>query len=129
MGEEKPDTSDLDTSSQPNKQTIIVKPPADALNDLPTRMTRRTVQAMEEGTLYYKLGQEATFKSYINQFTTNLNALSKVQSNEERVKRTHLSHKFSLTDASTFRWMGQLYGARPQLLNTLRQSMLQLETS
>ena len=25
--------------------------------------------------------------------------------------------------------MGQLYGARPQLVNTLRQSMLQLETS
>ena len=57
------------------------------------------VQAMEEGTLYYKLGQEATYKSYINQFTTNPYTLSKVQANEERVKRTHLSHKFSLTEA------------------------------
>ena len=54
---------------------------------------------MEDGTLYYKLGQESTFKTYINQFTTNPNALSKVQANEERVKRTHLSHKFSLTEA------------------------------
>ena len=82
-----------------SQQTIIVKPPADTLKELPTRMTRRTIQAMEDGTLYYKLGQESTFKTYINQFTTNPNALSKVQANEERVKRTHLSHKFSLTEA------------------------------
>ena len=64
---------------------------------------------MEEGTLFYKLGQEAAYKQYINQFTNNPHALSKVQANEERVKRTHMSHKFSLTDVSTFRWMGMYY--------------------
>lgn len=115
--------------SQPNKQTIIVKPPPDAiLNSEPLRMTRRTVQEINQGTLFFKLGQEGTFKSYINQFTSNPSALSKVQANEERVKRTHMSHKFSLTEASTFRWMGQLYGPRNQLINTLRQTMLQLES-
>ena len=64
---------------------------------------------MEEGTLFYKLGQEAAYKQYINQFTNNPHALSKVQANEERVKRTHMSHKFSLTDVSTFRWMGMYH--------------------
>ena len=75
----------------------------------PRYSTRRTLQAMEEGTLFYKLGQEAAYKQYINQFTNNPHALSKVQANEERVKRTHMSHKFSLTDVSTFRWMGMYY--------------------
>ncbi len=91
-------------------------------------MTRRTVQAIQEGTLHFKLGQENSFKSYINQFTSNPSALSKVQATEERIKRTHLSHKFSLTDASTFKWMGQIHGTRSHLTNTLRQSMLQMES-
>ena len=93
------------------QQTIIVKPPPEAvLKELqPRYSTRRTLQAMEEGTLFYKLGQEAAYKQYINQFTNNPHALSKVQANEERVKRTHMSHKFSLTDVSTFRWMGMFY--------------------
>ena len=92
------------------QQTIIVKPPPEALlKELPRYSTRRTLQAMEEGTLFYKLGQEAAYKQYINQFTNNPHALSKVQANEERVKRTHMSHKFSLTDVSTFRWMGMYY--------------------
>lgn len=114
-----------------NKQTIIVKPPPEALlnNEPGLRMTRRTVQEINQGTLFFKLGQEGTFKSYINQFSSNPSALSKVQANEERVKRTHMSHKFSLTEASTFRWMGQLYGTRNQLVNTLRQTILQLESS
>ena len=90
------------------QQTIIVKPPPEALLG-PRYSTRRTLQAMEEGTLFYKLGQEAAYKQYINQFTNNPHALSKVQANEERVKRTHMSHKFSLTDVSTFRWMGMYY--------------------
>ena len=78
----------------------------------PRYHTRRTLKELSEGTLLFKLGQEGTFRTYINQFTTNPNALSKVQANDERVKRTHMSHKFSLTEASTFRWMGQLYGKR-----------------
>ena len=53
--------------------------------------------------------------------------MSKVQANEERSKKTHISHKFSLTEVSTFRWMGQLYGKREIMVNTLRQTMLQLE--
>ena len=91
------------------QQTIVVKPPPGIE---PRYHTRRTLKELSEGTLLFKLGQEGTFRTYINQFTTNPNALSKVQANDERVKRTHMSHKFSLTEASTFRWMGQLYGKR-----------------
>merc|ERR1712223_867212 len=91
------------------------------------RMTRSTLQHISSGTLYFKLGQENTFRSYINQYTTNPAALTKVQSNDERVKRTHMSHKFSLTDAAAFKWIGTLYGNRSQLFNTLRQTMIQLE--
>ncbi len=112
------------------QQTIIVKPPISALGaNEPLRMTRRTVQEIEKGTLFFKLGQEGTFKSYINQFTSNPSALSRVQANEERSKRTHMSHKFSLTDASVFKWMGQLHGTRNNLVNTLRQTILQLESN
>ena len=82
----------------------------------PRYHTRRTLKELSEGTLLFKLGQEGTFRTYINQFTTNPNALSKVQANDERVKRTHMSHKFSLTEASTFRWMGQLHGKRYEIL-------------
>lgn len=91
------------------------------------RLTRSTVHHIASGTLYFKLGQEQSFKSYINQYSTNSSALSKVQSNDERVKRTHMSHKFSLTDAAAFKWIGTLHGNRNQLVTTLRQTMIQLE--
>ena len=108
-----------------------MKPPPNAVipPEIPQRMTRRTLQEISQGTLYFKLGQEGTFRQYINQFTSNPSALSKVQATEERTKRTHMSHKFSLTEVSTFRWMGQLYGKRDMLVNTLRQTMLQLESN
>ena len=91
------------------------------------RLTRSTVHHITSGTLYFKLGQEQTFKNYINQYTANPAALTKVQASDERNKRTHMSHKFSLTDAAAFKWIGTLYGNRNQLVNTLRQTMIQLE--
>ncbi len=91
------------------------------------RMTRRTVQELSSGTLYFKLGQEGTYKTYVNQYTTNPSALSKQQATEERLKRQHMSHKFSLTDTAAFKWVGSLHGGRNLLTNTLRQTMLQLE--
>ncbi|CAG2064233.1 unnamed protein product, partial [Timema podura] len=69
------------------------------------------------------------FKTYTNQYTTNIAALNKLQRNEERDKKRHLSHKFSLTQASEFKWIGSLYGTRALLVSTLRQTVLQLENS
>jgi len=62
------------------------------------------------GTYMFKLGMENGFKSYVNQYSTNIAALNKLQRNEERDKKRHLSHKFSLTQASEFKWIGSLYG-------------------
>ncbi|PNF38728.1 hypothetical protein B7P43_G14361 [Cryptotermes secundus] len=94
-----------------------------------TRITRLKAQQIATGTYMFKLGMENGFKSYVNQYSTNIAALNKLQRNEERDKKRHLSHKFSLTQASEFKWIGSLYGTRALLVSTLRQTILQLESS
>lgn len=93
------------------------------------RMTRLKSSQIANGTYLFKLGMENQFKSYINQFTTNVIALNKPQRNEERDKKRHLSHKFSLTPASEFKWVGGIGGNKTVMLNTIRQTILQLEQS
>lgn len=93
------------------------------------RITRLRSTQIANGTYLYKLGMDNQFKSYINQFTTNIIALNKPQRNEERDKKRHLSHKFSLTTASEFKWTGGITGSKTLLLNTLRQTIIQLEQS
>ncbi|KAK5645407.1 hypothetical protein RI129_006707 [Pyrocoelia pectoralis] len=92
-----------------------------------SRMTRLKSSQIANGTYLYKLGMDNQCKSYVNQYTTNPIALNKPQRNEERDKKRHLSHKFSLTTASEFKWIGAVNGSRTLLLNTLRQTILQLE--
>ncbi|KAK9686188.1 PHD-finger [Popillia japonica] len=93
------------------------------------RMTRLKSSQIANGTYLYKLGMDNQFKSYVNQYTTNIIALNKPQRNEERDKKRHLSHKFSLTTASEFKWVGGISGSKTLLLNTLRQTIIQLEQS
>ncbi|XP_014598172.1 PREDICTED: nucleosome-remodeling factor subunit NURF301 isoform X1 [Polistes canadensis] len=94
-----------------------------------TRLTRQKAHQIASGTHLFKLGMDNNFKSYVNQYSTNPVALNKLQRNEERDKKRHLSHKFSLTQASEFKWVGSLTGTRALLVNTLRQTILQLESS
>lgn len=91
------------------------------------RITRLKSLQIANGTFMYKLGMENQFKGYVNQFTTNIIALNKPQRNEERDKKRHLSHKFSLTTASDFKWAGVTTGNKTALLQTLRQTLVQLE--
>ena len=56
-------------------------------------------------------------------------ALNKHQHNEERDKKRFLSHKFSLTPLSEFKWNGSLYGNRILTISTLRLSITQLESN
>lgn len=98
-------------------------------NDSTTRLTRQKAHQIATGTHLFKLGMDNTFKSYANQYSTNPIALNKAQRNEERDKKRHLSHKFSLTPVSEFRWVGSLTGNRGLLVNTLRQTILQLESN
>lgn len=75
----------------------------------------------------FKLGHEQTFKTYVNQYTTNVYALNKPQRNEDRDKKRPLSHKFSLTDASAFKWAGNLNGNRSNAISILRDTLISLE--
>ncbi|XP_014482955.1 PREDICTED: nucleosome-remodeling factor subunit NURF301 isoform X2 [Dinoponera quadriceps] len=94
-----------------------------------TRLTRQKAHQIASGTHLFKLGMDNNFKTYVNQYSTNPIALNKMQRNEERDKKRHLSHKFSLTQASEFKWVGSLTGTRALLVSTLRQTILQLESN
>lgn len=91
------------------------------------RITRNRLQQISTGTLYFKLGMENTFKTYENHFASNVNALNKPQRNEERDKKRHLSHKFSLTEASEFKWIGGSSTTVGNMVMALRGTMLHLE--
>ncbi|XP_034937972.1 nucleosome-remodeling factor subunit NURF301 isoform X2 [Chelonus insularis] len=93
------------------------------------RLTRQKAHQIATGTHLFKLGMDSNYKSYVNQYTTNPVALNKAQRNEERDKKRHLSHKFSLTQASEFKWVGTLTGTRALLVSTIRQTILQLESN
>lgn len=93
-----------------------------------THLTRLKTNQISKGTLFYKLGMENGHLEYSNQFTTNPLALNKPQKNEERDKKRHLSHKFSLTDASLFKWNGVLNGSHSSLSSIFKQTLLGFES-
>ena len=92
-----------------------------------TRVSKKSLNTSNV-TLLFKLGMEANYKSYQNQFITNPLSLNKHQHSEERDKKRQLSHKFSLTSASELKWNGVLCGTRSLFVTTLRQTILQLES-
>ncbi|GFT51046.1 nucleosome-remodeling factor subunit BPTF [Trichonephila clavipes] len=96
-----------------------------------TRMTTRSKSnaSASTGPALFKLGMETVGKNYSNQYATNTLALNKHQHAEDRDKRRHLSHKFSLTTASEFKWQGTTHGDRGFTVATLRQAILQLENN
>ncbi|CAG7825806.1 unnamed protein product [Allacma fusca] len=91
--------------------------------DSEERMTRL------KSTGLYKLGQEGSYRSYINSYSTDNLALSKAQHNEERDRKRHMSHKFSLTTASECKWSGSQHGLRASIVGTLRATLLSMENS
>lgn len=96
-------------------------------SDSDTRLTRHKLNQIANGTLLFKLGMENSHKTYVNHFTTNKYALNKPQRNEERNKERYLSHEFSLTPASEFKWIGVLNGTHANVISTLRQTLTALE--
>uniref|UniRef100_A0ABM0MW96 Nucleosome-remodeling factor subunit BPTF-like n=1 Tax=Saccoglossus kowalevskii TaxID=10224 RepID=A0ABM0MW96_SACKO len=77
----------------------------------------------------FKLGMEGNYKLYKNAYTANTLGLNKPQHAEDRDKRRQLSHKFSLTQMSEFKWNGTVHGSRVLTISTLRLSITQLETN
>ncbi|XP_067672997.1 nucleosome-remodeling factor subunit BPTF-like [Haliotis asinina] len=97
-----------------------------------TRVTRSKSSIMASSATvsqYFRLGNEGNYKLYQNQYSTNTLALNKHQHNEERDKRRHLSHKFSMTPTSEFKWNGTVFGNRMLTVSTLRLSITQLENN
>jgi nucleosome-remodeling factor subunit BPTF len=91
--------------------------------DSEERMTRL------KSTGLYKLGHEGGFRNYVNKYSSDPLALSKIQHGEERDKRRQMSHKFSLTPASDCKWLGVQYGFRASLVGTLRTTLLHMENA
>ncbi|KAI1286947.1 Nucleosome-remodeling factor subunit [Halotydeus destructor] len=75
----------------------------------------------------FKLGMEANYRNYANNFNTNQLALNKYQHNEDRDKKRYLSTKFNFTLASEFKWQSSLTGIRSSIISTLRQTIASLE--
>ncbi|CAC5424118.1 BPTF [Mytilus coruscus] len=95
-----------------------------------TRITRSKSSVWSlQSHQYFKLGMECSFKNYSNQYSTNTLALNKHQHNEERDKKRFLSHKFSLTPISEFKWGGSCNGRKTVVLQTLVTSITNLESN
>lgn len=76
----------------------------------------------------FKLGMEGRHKTYVNQYSSNPLALNKNQASEERDRKRYLSHRFSLTGCSEFKWSGSTFGNRQLMLQTVRSTLLQLHS-
>ncbi|XP_053625011.1 nucleosome-remodeling factor subunit NURF301 [Plodia interpunctella] len=99
------------------------------IDEVTDRVTRLKSNQMSNGTYLFKLGNENTFKNYVNQYASNPLALNKPQRNEERDKKRYMSHKFSLSSGQEFKWIGLLNATKPLLVATIRQTLLQLESN
>ncbi len=77
----------------------------------------------------FRLGMEGNYKLYKNQYSSNRLGLNKPQHAELRDKTRYLSHKFSLTQLSEFKWNGTVYGNKILTVSTLRLSITQLEAN
>ncbi|KAH9489881.1 hypothetical protein Btru_044487 [Bulinus truncatus] len=118
-------TTSMKSTGKSTEEVLVVNKDGEL-----TRMTRGKISvtsSLVQQSLYFKLGSEGSYKQYQNQYTTNTLALNKHQHNEERDKKRHLSHKFSLTQNSEFKWNGNVMGNRMSTLATLRLSITQLE--
>ncbi|CAI6343705.1 unnamed protein product [Macrosiphum euphorbiae] len=117
------------TPEQTKKPPVVEKPsPAHSyLDNLGARVTRFKAQHIAAGTYLYKLGMDNSFKTYVNQYSSNPTALNKIQKNEERDKKRYMSHKFSLTGPGEYKWCGQIFGSRSTLISTVKQTIISLD--
>jgi len=76
----------------------------------------------------FKLGQEGSFRNYVNLFTNEPVAYSKAQHSEERDRKRQMSHKFSLTPASEIKYANQ-HGHRSVVVQTLKTTLGHIESA
>ncbi|XP_046913050.2 nucleosome-remodeling factor subunit NURF301 E(bx) [Dermatophagoides farinae] len=118
-----------------DEETVIVV--ADNEKTL-TRTQRRALPATYFEVNLFNLGFEGNYRNYQNIYSLIPMALSRNQVQDDRDRRRHLSHKFSLTPMSDLKWASYnqvitaapvttAHGPKPMLINTLRQALLQFE--
>ncbi|XP_072944153.1 nucleosome-remodeling factor subunit NURF301 [Epargyreus clarus] len=123
-------TDDDDPKRLKNNMNNKLKNSSQKKNEeITERVTRLRSNQMLSENFLFKLGNENNFKSYVNQYISNPLALNKPQRNEERDKKRYISHKFSLSSAQEFKWVGLLNATKPLLIATIRQTLLQLESN
>nr|CAB3516219.1 unnamed protein product [Spodoptera littoralis] len=127
--EDNDNESTEDDESKKIKSNKVKLPLQKKHEEVTERLTRLKSNQISNGTYLFKLGNENSFKNYINQYSANPLALNKPQRNEERDKKRYMSHKFSLSSAQEFKWVGLLNATKPLLEATLRQTLLQLESN
>ncbi|XP_075207616.1 LOW QUALITY PROTEIN: nucleosome-remodeling factor subunit BPTF [Anomaloglossus baeobatrachus] len=91
--------------------------------------TRKEVVMRGVSGAHFKLGQEAKYRMYHNQYSTNSYALNKHQHREDHDKRRHLAHKFCLSLIGEFKWNGSVHGSKVLTISTLRLTIVQLESN
>lgn len=125
-----PDVTDDDemkkNKTHNNKTRSLTQKKTDEVSE---RVTRLKSNQISNGSYLFKLGNENSFKNYVNQYSINPLALNKPQRNEERDKKRYMAHKFSLSSGQEFKWVGLLNATKPLLVATLRQTLLQLESN
>ncbi|OTF76958.1 nucleosome-remodeling factor subunit BPTF-like protein, partial [Euroglyphus maynei] len=103
-----------------------------------TRTQRRALPVTYFQMNLFNLGFEGNYRNYQNIYSLIPMALSRNQLQDDRDRRRHLSHKFSLTPISDLKWASYhqvttaapvttAHGPKPMLINTLRQALLQFE--
>ena len=117
MNDTKPVTVSSSGTASHQQSSVVVTSAAG--NSVPTAK-----QAVVEPV--FRLGSEANYSSYVNQFASNPLALTKQQQLEQRDKKRSVTHKFSLNE---FKWHGDVCGSKEVILNTLRFSIVSLENS
>lgn len=107
------------SSGAASNQQLNAAQTSSAGNSVPTAK-----QEVEQAV--FRLGSEANYSSYVNQFTSNPLALTKQQQLEQRDKKRSVTHKFHLNEV---KWHGEVCGSKEVILNTLRFSIVSLENS
>ncbi|XP_052763553.1 nucleosome-remodeling factor subunit NURF301-like isoform X2 [Mya arenaria] len=121
-------TSNVKTLSTNNADEVLIINKDGEITRVARSKLATTTSIFTQQT-YFKLGMDGGYKQYVNQYSTATLALNKYQHNEERDKRRYLSHKFSLTAASEFKWNGTIHGNKVMTMSTMRLSLAQLENS
>lgn len=110
-------------NTQRRKTYLDVENGKDMDADTPERMTRL------KSTGLYKLGHENIFKTYANLYNFDPLAMSRGKQNEERDRKRHMSHKFSLTTASECKYgIKDLNGCTRQIqISAIRGALTHME--